>query len=126
MVAMKWDVDAVLDSINGSAVSRCTTDLRFMESQGLKPTRAEREEGHVRLWAIGIGETWQAKVFVYGRTIRQAALRARKVVKKMTPEEQADLRIGVKKDLFSARVARVAHHPDSNTVEFVVEVEGGR
>ncbi len=49
----------------------------------------DREEHHV--WCIALGRVYQAKVFVYGFSIREAYLRARRMVKAMSKAEQAEL-----------------------------------
>lgn len=91
---MKWDIDKALraledSTVPGTSVGRVVlSGVELMEREVGRLTAEEREKGYVLVWCLGLGKTYERKVFVYGRTIRAAHLRARKVVKTMTPDER--------------------------------------
>jgi hypothetical protein len=92
---MKWDIDKALKALEdsdvcGTAITRVVlSSVELLEHKLGRLTAEERSNGYAPLWCLGLGRSDQRKVFIYGRTIRAAHLRARKVVKAMTPEERA-------------------------------------
>lgn len=79
---MKWDIDKELTayepkSIPGTSISRVMLDYALFAQYGLKlPKDQTRESGMI--WCLGLGQIHLRKKFFYGRTIREAFLKAKK------------------------------------------------
>jgi len=89
---MKWDIDKALRNIEatdipGTDIQRLLLDITLFETYGVKPTpeQVQRKGGYV--WCLAIGKQLQRKLFFYGNEIHEAYLKARRQVKKLTPEE---------------------------------------
>ena len=93
----KWNIDRDLlplepESCPGTSIERAIVDVKLITNPDpnyrlrygggkIVPTAKEIEQGHVRLWCLGIGYSYAAKAFFYDRTIRGAYLQARKAAK---------------------------------------------
>lgn len=99
----KWDIDKALLAVEaslipGTSISRVTlSGVELMERELGKLRDEERQKGYVAVWSLGLGRLHEPKRFIYGRTIREAYLRARRVLKKMGPEEKVFLGVQVPK-----------------------------
>lgn len=90
---MKWDIDKALSLLEipgtaGTCIDRVLVGLRdtgTIERLGL--TSRKTSEGHAMVWALGLGKLANRKVWFYGWTIREAYLKAKKAVKKMSTED---------------------------------------
>lgn len=91
----KWDIDRELkrlepESCPGTTVERALVDVKLITSPDtrvrygggkIKLTPQEIERGHLTLWCLSIGLSYQPKAMFYDRTIRGAYLQARKAAK---------------------------------------------
>jgi len=98
---MKWNVDKALFRLEvaiglgpghspGTMASRALTDVTIMKREGVKPTPEEVEKGYAMIWCLTVGQMLMPKRFFYGRTIREAYLRARRVLKPALTKVQQD------------------------------------
>ena len=83
---MKWDIDKEIAkmepaSMPGTSFSRALLELDIMKREGVRPTAKQKERGLGWVWCLSIGQTHMAKAFFYGQTMRQAFLKAKKVIK---------------------------------------------
>jgi hypothetical protein len=87
---MKWDIDKALRQLedpraSGTAIDRILVDATNPQLLAdLRLTTPKTSETAAVAWAVGIGKSAQRKLFFYGWTIREAYLKARREVKKMT------------------------------------------
>lgn len=90
---MKWDIDKALEALEDSGIAGTTFTRAMVETEALiqeklgHVTAAERAKGYAKVWCLGLGKMNERKLFIYGRTIRSACLRARIIVRQLTPEE---------------------------------------
>lgn len=100
---MKWDIDKALKALEleyivpGTSFSRVLLDVGLMEREGMKPTAKEKEDRSIRAWCFGIGRLLEAKEFFYGRTIREAYLKARRFLKKLNSQQREVLGVQLPK-----------------------------
>lgn len=89
---MNWDIDKALallenSSIPATGVARALLgDIPSIEREGLVPTAEERLKGCAIVWCLALGRLNEPKLFVYGRSIRTAYLKARKIVRRLPPD----------------------------------------
>jgi hypothetical protein len=90
---MKWDIDKALaaltttgDQLGTSLTPVVHSDLATLKGTGIPVSAQDREKGYVVLWCLSLGHVNGRKLFTYGRTIREAYLRARKVVRSLPAE----------------------------------------
>ncbi len=87
---MKWDIDKALtplepESCSGTTITRAYLDEVYLIKEGLKPLPTDRTDRDGRVvgatvWCLALGHSYGAKAFIYGRTIRQCYLRAKKII----------------------------------------------
>ncbi len=89
---MKWDIDKALtlledSTIPATGVTRVMLgDIASIEREGLTPTPEERAKQCAIVWCLAFGRLNDPKLFVYGRSVRSAYLKARKIIKGLSPE----------------------------------------
>lgn len=89
---MKWDIDKVLAQLEhatnpGTIVERIMVlvdNKQVLSDLGLKRPKTDKKV--VFAWCLSLGMLQCRKHMVYGWTIREAFLKARRDVKLMTPE----------------------------------------
>ena len=92
---MKWDIDKALRALEDSQIPGTTVSRVFlygtetMERAGLVPTAEELTKDSIFAWCLALGKIQERKLFVYGRTIRSAYLKARKIIKSLSAEDLA-------------------------------------
>ncbi len=89
----RWDIDRELKPLEpgscpGTTITRALVETKLLTDPSTKgrygnivPTSAELERGHMHLWTVALGYSYEAKAFFYGRTIRGAFLQARRAAK---------------------------------------------
>jgi hypothetical protein len=89
---MKWDIDKALAQLENSTIPATSVsrvmlgDIPSIEREGLTPTAEERAKQCAIVWCVALGRLNEPKLLVYGRGIRTTYLKARKIVKGMTPD----------------------------------------
>lgn len=100
---MKWDIDKALKGLESSGTQGTLferilinpEDQGVLSNLGLKLTpalKAKMKSESLQLlpaWALGVGKSAQRKLFFHAWTLREAYLKARRGVKKMTPSDLA-------------------------------------
>lgn len=98
---MKWDIDRALTALEdtgaaGTSISRVDImGADEMERLLGNVTDTERAKEGILVWCIALGALRGPKLFIYGRTIRAAYLRARKVIRRLSPEDLMVYRLRV-------------------------------
>jgi hypothetical protein len=91
----KWDIDKALRALEasmipGTSIIRVTLGgAELMQRELGELTDEERQNDFANVWSLGLGRLNERHRFIYARTIREAYLRARRILKEMSPEEKA-------------------------------------
>jgi len=102
---MKWDIDKALTALEDSQIPGTTISRVFlygveiMDRAGIVPTAEELAKDSIQAWCLALGRIQEHKLFIHGRTLRAAYLKARKVIKKLSSEEL--VHYGLKKPKYS-------------------------
>ncbi len=91
---MKWNPDKAFAQLEatlptnapGTELRRIVMETRVMPEHGLKPKTADVAAGQGLVWCLAIGVMQMPKRFFYGRTIREAYLKARRALLKRKPK----------------------------------------
>jgi hypothetical protein len=90
---MKWDIDKSLTQLENSSIPATSVartmlgDVASIEREGLTPTSEERAKQCAIVWCLALGRINEPKLFVYERDIRAVYLKARRIIKGLSPEQ---------------------------------------
>lgn len=89
---MHWDIDKNLSDLLASndadpIITKVTISFDQCQDYGIDlPKCRDVEQSRLRIWCISLGYSNQARLVIYGMTIREVYLRARKAIKDLSPE----------------------------------------
>lgn len=118
---MKWDIDKALRSLEdphsaGTSVDRTLIDVSHTQLLAdLRLKAPKGAEGSMLVWTLGIGKLAQRKLFIHGWSIREAYLKARRIVNKMTVSDRTWYGIPTPKKRNSYASARRKAKPRKKT-----------
>jgi hypothetical protein len=91
---MRWDIDKSLTSLLTNpntadpSITRVILDRTLWKSYGIELKKsADVGQSCIMIWCIALGYSNQPKLFTYGLTIREAYLKARRVIRTMSPQD---------------------------------------